>query len=47
MVLSADEVKTELEKCKNSAELTESAWPLNVYRQRKLNNDFFSFNLNK
>lgn len=30
IVLSADEVRTVFEKCKNSAELTESACPLNV-----------------
>ena len=36
MVLSDEAVKTVLEKFKNSTELTESAWPRSVYRQRKL-----------
>lgn len=36
MVLSADAVKTILEKCRNSAVFTESACPLKVYRQRRL-----------
>ena len=35
-VLSAEEVSTVFEKCRNSAELTESACPLNVYRHLKL-----------
>jgi hypothetical protein len=40
MVLSDEAVKTVFEKFKNSTELTESACPLKVYRQRKLKNNF-------
>ena len=35
-VLSAEQVSSVLENGRNSMELTESAWPRRVYRQRKL-----------